>query len=397
MTFFAFAKGRKDPPPPDPGKYNVPGDFGGGPKFSFRSRHKEFQKDYNPDYAELPSTLSKKGCTIGPRLKPREPESITAGPSYNASTIGDGRKSSFHIRPPIKFDDIPGPGRYEPAPLNRAPAYTCGVGKRFNFIQDHTIVPPGAYEIPSSVNEARPMTISTRKREGFQRRTHPGPIYNTQPQTGVGAPRFSFPRGPRDIPIEQTPGPADYQQLEPIGNKTAIPKKIRSRTAVPKEDRLDAPYYNIGTTIKPIKRSLGVRPPTSYETISPGPIYDIGTTVVQKKKKERTFGIRTEMKDPHLDVPSPDSYWMAPITPLPPPIVGMTGPTDRAPVDLKKEAEKPGPGYYDTNKPTIEPGKRGYKFTSRNFDEYRPDTAAPYHPTSSTLGGPMYTIGAKDA
>lgn len=397
MTFFAFAKGRRDPPPPDPGKYNVPSDFGSGPKYTLHSRHKELAKDYNPDYLQLPSTLNKKGCTIGPRLKPNEPESITQGPAFLPNSIGDGRKSSFHIRPPIRIDDIPGPGRYDPKNLKNAPAYSCGVGKRFDFIQDHILVPPGSYDIPSMATQSRPMTIATKKREGFKRKVHPGPIYETQPKVGAEMPKFSFPKGPRDFPIPDSPGPADYQQLEPLGNKTMIPKKIKDRIPMPDSEKNSAPYYDIGPTIKPKKRSLGIRPQTRYETMSPGPIYDLPPAILHKKKKDRTIGIKSETKDPRIDNPSPDSYWMAPITPLPPPIVGMTGPTDRAPVNIKEEAKKPGPGYYETDIPTFQPGKKGYKFTSRDWNKYRPDTAAPYHATTSTLGGPMYTIGAKDA
>jgi hypothetical protein len=64
-------------------------------------------------------------------------------------------------------------------------------------------------------------------------------------------------------------------------------------------------------------------------------------------------------------------------------------------VDLKKEAKKPGPGYYESGS-MFRPGEKGYKFLEKPDNSVRPDTAAPYHSSKSTLGGPQYTIGLKD-
>ncbi|OHT14530.1 hypothetical protein TRFO_15049 [Tritrichomonas foetus] len=404
MTFFAFARGRKDPPPPDPGKYDIPSTFGQGPKITFHTRHKEFKREYNPDYYPLPSTLSKKGCTIGTKFKTRESLPASPGPSYNASTIGQGRKSSLHVRHYEPKNDTPGPGQYNVDSgkiLNvtkyaNSPSYTCGVGKRFDFIQDNTLVAPGSYNLPSTLELSRPMTIGTHPHQPFRKKAHPGPIYDTGSQLGKDQPSFSFPKAPRDMPIKQSPGPADYQKVESFAgsNRSKIPPKMRSRTALPQPENNSAPFYDIQTTIVPQKKSIGTRPPTSYETMSPGPVYTLPPTL---EKREAHIRIKTEMKDPKLDVPSPDSYWMAPITPMPPPIVGMTGPDDRSIIDTKKEREKPGPADYRDKTRTIEPGRKGFTFSSRIVDEVRPDTAAPYHSTSSTLGGPMFTIGLRDA
>jgi hypothetical protein len=156
------------------------------------------------------------------------------------------------------------------------------------------------------------------------------------------------------------------------------------------------PYYDLGPTIKPSKRSLAGRPRTSYDTESPGPVYSLGTTVVPRPL---SIGVRAPQRDPRADVPAPDSYWMATIGAKPPPIVGFVGPDDRCPVNLAHEARKPGPGYYESRGGFSSPSsrQRGFKFTVKPDTDVHPDTAAPYHRTSSTLGGPMYTIGLKEA
>jgi hypothetical protein len=148
------------------------------------------------------------------------------------------------------------------------------------------------------------------------------------------------------------------------------------------------PYYDVGTTIKPSKKSLLRRPATSYETPSPGPQYDLGPTIVPTR---RSIGVRTSLRDGGGDNPAPGSYWIAEETP----IVGFIGPDDRGPVNLAHEAQQPGPGYYE-HRDLFAPNGRGCPFTSKGITDERPDTAAPYQPSRSTLGGPMYTIGLKN-
>jgi hypothetical protein len=107
-------------------------------------------------------------------------------------------------------------------------------------------------------------------------------------------------------------------------------------------ERNQMPYYNLGPTIKPTKKSMAARPATRYETESPGPgIYDLGTTVVVKSL---SIGVRSSQRDPKAEVPAPGSYWIVPPSTKPPPIVGFVGPTDRCPVNLSAESQKPGPG-----------------------------------------------------
>ena len=421
MTFFAFAKGRKEPPAPDPGQYNIPSTFGQAPRYSIGSRHKEFGRDLTPDYYETPSTLSKKGFSIGPSYKKnyrqRSKSAISAqsndsdkkysdtpGPYYVQSMTDfgkEGTKISIHQRHFERKDDVPGPGSYNVKMSQMSgPAYSCGVGPRFDFVQNSTPVGPGSYKIPSTLNLSRPLTIGTHARQKFKKKSHPGPIYDTNVPIGKNSPSYSFPKGPRDLPPKEGPGPADYQQVESGisgSNKHQIPPKLKSRTSLLQPDRVsvNVPYYNIQTTIVPRKKSIGNRPPTSYETISPGPVYNLPPMAINDKK-EAHIHIKADIPDHALQTPAPGSYWIADPTPEPPRICGLMGPSDesRAPINIKEEKSKPGPADYDNY--IKEKSNKGHKISNKYLDDTRPDTAAPYHSASSTLGGPMFTIGLRD-
>jgi hypothetical protein len=288
-------------------------------------------------------------------------------------------------------NENPGPGSYQIPDSFDGPRYTCGTGKRNTFIVDNMHVPPGGYSPPQPLDHRRPATISQRFKEPFQRRVHPGPMYETEVPIGAGSRRTRFPREPRFPPIPQTPGPGDYEHVKPFGRGSQLSSRMRPKPPLTEPERNEMPYYDVGTTINPSKKTHLKRPVTSYETMSPGPHYHIGTTVVPRRK---TIGIRHLSKDSRQENPSPDSYWMAETPPKPPPVVGMLGPDDRCPGNLRHEAAKPGPGYDQPD--LMGHNRRGYPFTSKPDNDVHPDTAAPYHGARSTLGGPMYTIGLRD-
>lgn len=393
MTFADFCRIRHDPKVPSPCQYDIPSSFGSGPKYSMRSRHETVDRGFNVEYRALPSTLSKKGCTIGPLTPRRKPADDVPGPSYVTSTIGQGRKTKIQERRQQSLEETPGPGDYDVPTGFTGQGCSIGVGKRVGFDGDsNPHVGPGSYSIPSEMEQRRPMTVRTRPKEGFKKKPHPGPKYNIRRETGSDARKCAFPKGPRDVPIPQTPGPGDYDVPSDPAGKTKIGTTLKSRHRAREQEVNRMPYYDVGTTINPKPKSIGNRPKTSYETISPGPYYNIGGTIVPRKK---SIGVRTAIKNPHDDVPSPDSYWMTPDPPRPPPIAGFPGPDDRSIVNEREEAKKPGPGYYE-QKDLFVPGAKGYKFSTQPNIEEKPDTAAPYHACKSTLGGPMFTIGRRD-
>jgi hypothetical protein len=396
MTFFAFAKGRKDRPPPDPGKYDIPTTIGSGPKFTLHQKHKVWERDYAPSYNQLPSTLAQRSISIGNKyVELRDPRSDVPGPNLCTSSLG-GRRVAIHLRYREQCDQTPGPGSYEIGTTLRGTGISVGGGRRSNFLQNAMEVPPGTYDQPRPMSERRPLTISGKTKESFRKKPHPGPIYNVQKEAGSDARKCAFPKGPRDVPIERTPGPGDYTPLSSFGNRSQIPPRLGSRPPLRDPERNQMPYYDIGTTVKSLRRSMGHRPATSFEVDTPGPGYDLPSTLERRK---RSIGIRISQKDPNYDNPAPDSYWMAVDPPRPPPFVGFLGPEPigRAPADIRAEAKKPGPGSYEA-KPLPLPGERGLLFSYRpetSLNE-RIDTAASYHGCKSTLVGPMFTIGLRD-
>lgn len=119
--------------------------------------------------------------------------------------------------------------------------------------------------------------------------------------------------------------------------------RMGSKHPMREPEQNQMPYYNLGPTIKPSKMSMNTQSVTRYETESPAPwIYDLGTTVVVKPL---SIGVRSPQRDTKAEVPAPGSYWIVPPSTKPPPIVGFVGPTDRCPVNLSAESQKPGPGY----------------------------------------------------
>ena len=393
MTFSDFCRLRRPSDTPDPAQYEIRSTFGSGPKYTIQRHYKDAAPQSTAGYTALPSTLSKKGCTIGPKIDIKNAADSVPGPSYYTTTIGQGRKSAIAERRPEAPNTNPGPGAYDIPTGFTGPACSIGVGRRTSLAEKGNVyVGPGSYDIPSEMSKRRPITVSERAREPFKRRAHPGPIYDVSRQIGSDARKCAFPKNTHEKVIERTPGPGDYNVPVEVGGKTRLAPTLRGR---PKDQggKVDTrPLYNPGTTLTTKKKSIGNRPMTSYATDSPGPGYNIGSTIVPRKK---SIGVWTPIKNPHDDVPPPGSYWIMEEAPRQPPFSGFPGPADRCIVNLAEEAKKPGPGYYE-QPDLMKAGSRGFKFpTSQNTGD-KPDTAAPYHPCKSTLGGPMFTIGLRD-
>ena len=395
MTFESFCKGRKDPmSTPDPGKYNIPSTFGAGPKYTFRQKHKEYQKDYTAEYYLLPTTLCRHSITIGSRLKSRSNDSSTPGPSYMYSSMGSGHKSSIHIKHHVYSTETPGPGTYEPSPLSHGPAFTCGTGNRSGSHDPSlALVAPGSYDVPQGFN-SRPMTIQSQHSHRSNKKPPIGPKYDVSIPLGKDSPKFGFPKGSRDVKIPVLPGPADYHVSDSFSKDkhSILPSfHVRHKTYEPEINY--APYHSGPDKYIPRKKSIGNRPPVSYETDSPGPIYDQGTTIVSKQV---TIRPKTVIKDISQDTPSPCAYWLSPTTPVPPPIYGFCGPDNRSLINEQEQKFMPGPADYEENR-TMEQDKHGVTIHSKCATKIRPDTSAPYNTAPSSLGGPMYTIGSRDA
>jgi hypothetical protein len=127
--------------------------------------------------------------------------------------------------------------------------------------------------------------------------------------------------------------------------------------------------------------------------MGPGPIYDKPPAI---ESRLAGIGVKPRAKTQGKPLPGPADYFKTPIPPKDLPFCGFYGPTDRLELHLEKEVEKPGPGYYE-QRGQFEKFRRGFYFTSRTMDDYVPDSDGSYVPQISGLGGPKWTIGAKDA
>lgn len=403
MTFDAFARGKRETTDTGPGMYNIPSTIGAGPKFSIRGRSTELKPQYAPKYYLLPSTLNKNGINIGHELKFKKDFRQTAVSEPNLyaipSTIGQGPKVSIRPKMSSKTEITPGPGQYDPKINDKGPAFVVGVGRRFDFIQDNILVPPGSYDIPSTMQPRAVINHADHgptRRPKFQKKQHPGPIYDVVQPFGHDARKCQFPKNKTEKSIPKTPGPGEYEVLKPFGESS---KRIYTTMHVRTKERsryvIDVPYYDIPSTIDNKKKiHMLSRPPTSYETPSPGPVYDIPTSIVPRPM---TIGVKTEKKNPMSDIPGPDAYFSsdAPKDISEDVVCPLDGPYARDIINYKEVSSLPGPGQYDVDAGEKNK-KKGFTISNRDLSPSRPDTSAPYRLLSSTLGGPSYTISLKD-
>ncbi|EAX93901.1 hypothetical protein TVAG_131890 [Trichomonas vaginalis G3] len=410
MTFCDFCRGRKEVVHTEPGLYNIPSTIGSGPKYSMKSRHEEPKPQYSPKYNQLPSTLSSKGVRL--QSKDTVGFSRSLGAYDNSSpqlvnlpsTIGQGPKIAIHEKHKEKHDHTPGPGSYDPKIIDKSPAYPIGVGKRYDISDGNMIVPPGTYDIPSTI-KARPATQQTNRKQTrrtkFQKKQHPGPIYNVERPIGSDARKSSFSKAPRDFPIPQSPGPGDYDIPSEFGFSGKNLSRIRTTMHIrPKESKshtTNAPYYDIGTTIKPRPKSMAHRPEVNYETPSPGPCYDIPSSISPRKI---SIGQKYEFKDPRAENPSPDAYFRSdmPVDESEDVVSPLDGPYNRDIINYREISSLPGPADYNIKDgKDLASSRKGSKIKNRSYDSRDiPDTAVPYRDLGSTLGGPAYTIGIRD-
>ena len=392
MGLSTWAKGRKAETP-GPGTYSVPAPFGSGPHYTMKGRTRDRLPDPEPAIISLPSTLVFRTTTFGYRPKEKAIDP-TPGPNLTPPPIGrDAPKFTLKFKHPDPPNTNPGPADYTISREFPGPRQTISSGPRYSLSLTSS-APIGLYKLPSSFDTHKSVTIGSRLPSPEPERAGPGPGKYGAPSTIGTGPAYSVPRGPRDWVFSDNPGPADYQRLRPLTSETQIGTSFKGAVRAPEGDKHDYPYYSIPGTIVPRKKSHGVRPETSYETPSPGPAaYTVGGGITPKQK---TIGVKSPQKVVGTEDPGPADYFKTEITPKPPPFCGFYGPEDRSLIDARKEREKPGPGAYDETR-EFDTIRKGFYFTSRNFDEYIADTSAPYIGQISGLGGPRWTIGNKDA
>lgn len=392
MGLSLWAKGKKAPNP-GPGRYDVPAPFGEGPHYTVKGRIKQRDPDPEPPIRSMTSTLSKKGSSFGySAYTPKEFQ--TPGPTYSPPKFGtDGKKVAFRFKQREKPDENPGPGNYTISRELDTTPIAIGQGKRWDAVDPNSFSSPAEHPVPRSYPEEIPRKIGKFIPRPEPKRYGPGPAkYNME--TNIIAVNTPIKIG-SSLPIDPAngkPGPAEYSINRDLENVNAVPINLKGRPPLPHGDICDYPYHKLPDTIQPKKLSMGVRPETSYETISPGPIYDHASTL---SKQSASIGSKIPILDPHKGIPGPGTYFKMPPSQKADPFQGFPGSANRTTIDEREASNLPGPADYKYTR-DFEKFERGFYFTSRKFRDYTPDTDAPFHDIPSTLGGPMFTIGNKE-
>ena len=398
MTFDFFAHKTQVDETPAPGYYEVPSTFGSAPKFKIPEKREKIQRENTSEYISSRSTLSKKAIYLGPKKSKKPPKSqskIDCPPFYDPpSSFGNGPSHTIQEIRPESVNINPGPGDYSPeesALFSKSPAFSCGTGKRFDYFVDNTIVPPGQYTIPSTIGQSRAVIMRPPGKKPFVHKSHPGPIYNIPSTFGANCPKYTISRASREKKIEETPGPASYQQMNSLLDPHKIGTKMKGRTQLPKSQTCSAPFYDVPQGFEKKGISIGSKPIVSYDNGVPGPgEYNIE---VNEKRRGISFGVKREFPDPNQDVPGPDSYNLR-NEEKPQQSLSLPGPIDRSLINIAYEKTIPGPGQYqipekDDSVKNLTIGKRIEPKVSLN------ERYPPYYSSHSSLGGPSFTIGLK--
>ncbi|OHS93433.1 hypothetical protein TRFO_11869 [Tritrichomonas foetus] len=401
MSFESWSYGKRMRDTPGPGAYSVPSSFGDGPKYTFQGRPKEKIHILEPPILLLPSTLSSHRTSFGGRTR-TPPMEETPGPLDIRGTFGkDLPKISFHGRHELPVSDVPPPTAYNvPRSFDTRPIKILN-GPRTDLIDHRPRPKPGTYFLPSDFDSHKQLTIGPVLPPPELDNGVPGPgQYNAYKNLGSEAPKYSFPKDTQRDRKNSLPGPAEYNSSSTnLDTHGKVPFSIGKKSRPPLKfeplggDTHDYPYVNIGGTMIPKSVTIGYRPETCYETVSPGPGYSSKSSFELRKI---SIGNLTKIQDGENCAPSPDHYFKAPfVVPRTEPFKGFNGPISREPEEIKRDKWVPSPGDYSVTRDLDKP-KACFKFNkAEKLKEYKADTTAPYSQPTSSLGGPRFTIGRK--
>ena len=392
MGLSLWSRGRKTVTP-GPGRYDIPDQFGDGPKFTLKGRMKQKEPDPEPPIRSMSSTLNKKGSSFGYSAYVPKPY-VTPAPNYTPPKFGsDGRKTSFRFRREEKPNENPGPADYTINRDLKTTAIAIGEGKRYDLVDPNSYSSPCDHPEPRVCPEERPATIGKFIPRPQPKRYGPGPAkYNMEIDLIKSNTPIYIGEGRRGERPSTNPGPADYTINRDLMNPEAVPINLKGRPPLPHGDICDYPYNKLPDTIQPKKVSMGIRPKTSYETPGPGPEYKAESTLSRQGYR---IGNRTPLYDGTKGIPGPGTYFKMPPSERAGPFEGFSGPSDRSLINEREAVRTPGPADYRFNR-DLDKFERGFYFTSRKMEDFVPDTDAPFHDIPSTLGGPKFTIGNKE-
>lgn len=394
----SWCYGRKGTQTPGPGSYSIPSKVGEGPKYTFKERPRDKLGDFEPMMQILPSTLANRRTTFGGRTKVRAPD-ITPGPDINIRTIPGNNSPKFTIGARIETnqwisDNNPSGADYDIRREIGGRKSSIHTGPRLNLVDKRALPNPGSYHLPSDFEQHKPITIGSvlpQKVANFD--TPPPGAYDVYDLNALKSQGIVIGEKRKERKLDCSPGPCDFQELKPLYNTTKIPYTLdKARPPLPTGDKHDQPYVNLGPTIVPKKVSMGIRPPTKYDTISPGPVYSSTSSL---ENRHITIGARIPLREKGSDTPSPCEYFKTPLEK--PAIFGcFSGPQIREPEEIRRDRWKVPPGAYEIERCFDSKKETGKKnFGSRKWETYEADTDGPYYELQSTLSGPKFTIGVK--
>ena len=247
------------------------------------------------------------------------------------------------------------------------------------------------YDIPSTIGKVPGAIMRPPGKKPFVHKSHPGPIYNIPSTIGANCPKYTIAKAQIKEKVEDTPGPASYQQLRNPVDPHKVGTLMKGRTKLPESVQCAAPYYDVPQGLEVKKVSIGHKPVVSFDNHVPGP--GEYSPVIEEKLKGISIGVKREFTDSTLDVPGPGTYNLR-NDEMPQQSIALPGPIDRSLINVNYEKTIPGPGQYtlpdlaeEMTPVTI--GKR----IEPNLNNK--DNPPPYYSTHSTLGGPSFTIGLR--
>lgn len=254
------------------------GTFGPGPA-AYNTR----RADNSPKY----------GFGTGPKMVRSSSTEGFPGPGKYSTFTASGRGVVFSGKPVVKpLDSNPGPGSYSPKDLSTSPAMGIGGGKRAPFLIAKDLPGPGEYNPSNPVHRivhSTNLNMSARRPLGPVDPT-PGPGAYALPSTVEDGPKVSIGgrRGelslPRPVPGPGAHNPA-YSSIEshrPMAGISSSQRSLLSHTSGSPGAKYDIAKRFEGPAWS-FKRDTGVKLDDSLDDVGPG-LYKIPPTVPDAPK-----------------------------------------------------------------------------------------------------------------
>lgn len=376
---------------PGPGKYQVPGDFGGGHKYTIG--HRQTSKSARgPGYENIPTTIGE-GLKYSLSSRHKDGKTfVTPAGTYIPPALGAGAPAStLHQRTTARSARSVSPGpKYDVRPPNGGHQYTLKARRFFDDEGKPYSPGPGKYmpEYDNVLASPRKIQIGNviRRKEGSDT---PGPKYEID--RSLASQPASFHARIDMKTKDWVPGPGKYEPEKHQGRETpdcSPSYSMRSRIDG-SQDVIKAPYQMVPSTIgEGLKYSLSSRPKDLKKPTTPGPNYNppkFGSDATKCSLSSRYERKRDISKEP----PGPGQY-------------KVEMPNEGRKWTMKarnfKDGTKnigPGSGAYMPNYDKVLPSARKSTILER-FHQKKQVQGPGYYDLGSTFSPPKITIGHRE-